>query len=85
ALNILLLPFIGTEYQPTYDSGEFSVNFKAPIGTSLQKTVNLATPLQQYISQLPEVRIVALNIGNGRNPSNQGSMDVRLKDASERE
>ena len=26
-----------------------------------------------------------MNIGNGRNPSNQGSMDVRLKDASERE
>ena len=36
-LNLLLLPFVGTEFQPTYDSGEFSVNVKAPIGTSLQK------------------------------------------------
>ena len=28
ALNTLH-HFIGTEYQPTYDSGEFGVNFKA--------------------------------------------------------
>ncbi len=83
-LNLLLLPFVGTEFQPTYDSGEFSVNVKAPIGTSLKKTVELATPLQQYISGLPEVDIVALNIGNGRNPVNQGSLDVRLKPSDER-
>ena len=84
-LNLLLLPFVGTEFQPTYDSGEFSVNVKAPIGTSLQKTVELAKPLQQEISQLPEVKIVALNIGNGRNPVNQGSLDIRLKPSNERE
>lgn len=84
-LNLLLLPFVGTEFQPTYDSGEFSVNVKAPIGTSLQKTVELAKPLQQEISQLPEVKIVALNIGNGRNPVNQGSLDIRLKQSNERE
>ena len=84
-LNLLLLPFVGTEFQPTYDSGEFSVNVKAPIGTSLQKTVELAKPLQQEISQLQEVKIVALNIGNGRNPVNQGSLDIRLKPSNERE
>ena len=84
-LNLLLIPFVGTEFQPTYDSGEFSVSVKAPIGTSLQKTVDLATPLQQYISDLPEVTIVALNIGNGRNPVNQGSLDVRLKPSNERQ
>ena len=84
-LNLLLLPFVGTEFQPTYDSGEFSVNVKAPIGTSLQKTVELAKSLQQEISQLPEVKIVALNIGNGRNPVNQGCLDIRLKPSNERE
>lgn len=84
-LNVLLLPFVGTEYQPTYDSGEFSVNFKAPIGTSMEKTVELAKPLQEEVSAMPEVRIVALNIGNGRNPVNQGSLDIRLKPSDERE
>lgn len=84
-LNVLLMPFVGTEYQPTYDSGEFSVNFKAPIGTSMEKTVELAKPLQEEVSALPEVRIVALNIGNGRNPVNQGSLDIRLKPSDQRE
>lgn len=84
-LNFFLIPFVGTEYQPTYDSGEFSVNFKAPIGTSLSKTVSLAEPLKDYIVAMPEVKIVALNIGNGRNPSSQGSLDVKLKSSDERE
>ncbi len=83
-VNILLLPFVGKEFQPTYDSGEFTVNFKAPVGTSLQKTIALADPLQQYISDLPEVSIAAVSIGAGRNPVNQGSIEVRLKDVSER-
>lgn len=83
-INMLLLPFLGTEFQPTYDSGEFSVNFKAPYGTSLYKTVDLAKPMQEYVSSLPEVNIVALNIGNGRNPVNQGSLDIRLKPIEER-
>ncbi len=84
ALNLLLLPYVGTEFQPTYDSGEFSVNVKAPVGTSLQKTVELAKPLQEYMTSLPEVNIVALSIGNARNPVYQGSMDIRLKPANER-
>ncbi|MGM9569528.1 MAG: efflux RND transporter permease subunit [Phascolarctobacterium sp.] len=83
-INLLLLPFVGTEFQPTYDSGEFSVNFKAPYGTSLYKTVELAKPMQEYVTNLPEVRIVALNIGNARNPVNQGSLDVKLKPTNER-
>lgn len=83
-VNLLLLPFVGTEFQPTYDSGEFSVNFKAPYGTALYKTVELAKPMQEYVSSLPEVRIVALNIGNARNPVNQGSLDIKLKPTNER-
>lgn len=84
-LNLLLLPFVGTEYSPTYDSGEFGVAFKAPIGTSMEKTIELAKPLEKTIMELPEVRIAAMNIGNGRNPSNQGSIDIRLKPSDERQ
>lgn len=83
-INLFLIPFVGTEMQPTYDSGQFSVNFKAPIGTSMEKTIKMATPLQEYITNLPETRVVAMYVGAGRNPSNQGTLDVRLKDTSER-
>lgn len=33
--NLLLIPFVGTELQPVYDSGEFRVNLKAPPGVGL--------------------------------------------------
>lgn len=84
-INAAILPFVGTEYQPTYDSGEFSIKIKAPVGTSMEKTVRLAEPLQKYVTDLPEVKIAALNIGNSRNPVNQGSLDIRLYPSSERE
>lgn len=84
-LNLLLLPYVGTEYSPTYDSGEFGISFKAPIGTSMEKTIELAAPVAKTVMELPEVRIAAMNIGSGRNPVNQGSIDVRLKPSDERE
>lgn len=84
-INFFLVPFVGTEFQPTYDSGEFSVNIKAPYGTSMERTVALATPLQEYVNSLPEVKICALNIGDGRNPVNQGRLDIRLVPINERE
>ena len=84
-LNFGLLPFVGMEFQPTYDSGEFTINFKAPIGTGLNKTVELAKPIQDEILSYPEVKVVALNIGASRNPVNQGSFEIRLHPSSERD
>ena len=84
-LNFALIPFVGMEFQPTYDSGEFTINFKAPIGTGLDKTVELTKPIQDEIMSYPEVKVVALNIGASRNPVNQGSFEVRLHPSSERE
>ena len=84
-INFALLPFVGMEFQPTYDSGEFTVSFKAPIGTGLDKTVELAKPIQDEIMSYPEVKVVALNIGAARNPVNQGSFEIRLHPSSERD
>ena len=83
-INIALIPFVGKEFQPTYDSGEFSVSFLAPSGTSLEKTVALAEPLRKTIQDFPEVDVVAMTVGNYRDPVNKGTLDVRLKPSSER-
>ena len=84
-LNFLLFPFLGIEMQPVYDSGEFSVNVKAPPGTSLERMANLVQPLEHDIASLPEVRVAATRIGGVRTPVNEGSIDVKLKPANERE
>ena len=84
-LNFLLFPFLGIEMQPVYDSGEFSVNVKAPPGTSLERMARLVQPLEQEIASLPEVRVAATRLGGVRTPVNEGSIDVKLKNANERE
>lgn len=83
-LNFLLFPFLGIEMQPVYDSGEFSVNVKAPPGTSLERMARLVQPLEQEIATLPEVRVAATRIGGVRTPVNEGSIDVKLKNSGER-
>lgn len=84
AINLALVPFVGTELQPTYDSGEFAVNFSAPIGTSIPKMVQNTKPLQEYINSMPEVEVCSLTLGRQRNPNNRGIIDVRLVDSSKR-
>lgn len=84
-LNFLLFPFLGIEMQPVYDSGEFSVNVKAPPGTSLERMARLVQPLEQEIASLPEVRVAATRIGGVRTPVNEGSIDVKLKNVGERQ
>ncbi len=83
--NLFLLPFIGTEYQPTYDSGEFSISVKAPAGTSIERMKQLTMPLEEEILQMPEVRIAAMRLGGSRTPVNEGNIDVKLIPASDRE
>ena len=83
-LNFLLFPFLGIELQPVYDSGEFSVNVKAPPGTSLERMARLVQPLEQEIAALPEVRVAATRIGGVRTPVNEGGIDVKLYPAAER-
>ena len=83
--NLFLLPFIGTEYQPTYDSGEFSVSVKAPAGTSIERMKELTLPLEEEILQMPEVRIAAMRLGGSRVPINEGNIDVKLISSSDRD
>lgn len=83
--NLFLLPFIGTEYQPTYDSGEFSVSVKAPAGTSIERMKELTLPLEEEILQMPEVRIAAMRLGGSRVPVNEGNIDIKLIPSSDRD
>ncbi|HWR42879.1 efflux RND transporter permease subunit [Sporomusa sp.] len=82
-INGLLLPFLGTEFQPTYDSGEFSVVLSAPPGTSLDKMKELTIPIEQDVLGIAELESSYITIGSG-NQTNKATIGVRLKPASER-
>jgi HAE1 family hydrophobic/amphiphilic exporter-1 len=81
--NGLLLPFLGTEFQPTYDSGEFSISMTAPAGTSLDEMKNLVAPVEQQVLAIPEKQTAYAMIGSG-GQSNKASIGVKLVPTSDR-
>lgn len=80
--NFLLTPFLGTEFQPTYDSGEFSVSLTAPAGTSLEKMRELIEPIEEIVLAIPEKDIAYVTIGSGG--YNKASIGVKLVSSSQR-
>ena len=83
-INVFLFPFIGKEFQPTYDSGEFSISLKAPAGTTIEKMKDLGNPIEKTVMAIPEVQTVNLSIGGSRRPVYEGTINVKLKPSSER-
>lgn len=83
--NLLLYPFIGKEYQPTYDSGEFTISMKAPAGTSIDKMKDFSQEIEGILMKTAEVQTVNLNIGGSSRPVYEGTINVKLKSTSERD
>ena len=77
--NGLLLPFLGSEFQPSYDSGEFSISMTAPAGTSLDKMKELVKPIEEKVLALPERQTSYLIVQPGK-----ASVGIKLVDAKDR-
>ena len=83
-LNLLFLPIIGFEFQPTYDSGEFSIAMSAPAGTSMEKMKELVAPVEKVVLAIPELDTAFLILGSSRQPPYKGNIGVKLKPSSQR-
>ncbi len=84
-INALLIPLLGFEFSPTYDSGEFNIAMEAPAGTSIDKMKELVGQIEQEVLQIPGLETVFTNIGSARNPVYKGFMGVRLIPADQRD
>lgn len=82
-LNGLLLPFIGVEFQPTYDSGEFNVMLTASSGTSMEKMKELVEPIEKEVLSIPELESAFVLIGTNRQ-LNKVNIGIRLVDSDKR-
>lgn len=83
-ISLTLLPFLGTELQPVYDSGEFRMNLKAPPGIGLLQMEKWAEPIEKAVQENPEVTVSSLWIGGTSTPQNEGGISVKLTDAKDR-
>ncbi len=84
-VNALLIPMLGFEFSPTYDSGEFNIAMEAPAGTSIDKMKELMAPIEKEVLAIPGLETAFSNIGSARNPVYKGFMGVRLVPSDQRD
>lgn len=63
--SILLLAFgyIGTDFFPANDKGEFLIQFEMPKDTSLEETNFMTQKAESYVAQKPEVESMITSVG----------------------
>ncbi|MEG6585540.1 efflux RND transporter permease subunit [Dendrosporobacter sp. 1207_IL3150] len=83
-INALLVQFLGKEFQPTYDSGEFNIAVSAPAGTSMEKMKQLIAPVEAEVLNIPELETAFMVIGSMRQPVYKASIGIRLIPSSNR-
>jgi multidrug efflux pump subunit AcrB len=65
-LSLGLYPFIGEAYFPRTDPSQFVINFKAPTGTRVELTDQLAQQVEQIIREVvppKDLKIIVSNVG----------------------
>ena len=83
----MLIPFLGQDFFPTVDSGQFKLHLRAPTGTRIEETARLCDLVEQSIrQQIPpaEVSSIIDNIGipySGINLSYSNSAPIGPADA----
>ena len=81
--SLYLTTFMGKEFTPPEDQGQFIVRLEAPIDYSLEKANELFRPAEQILRQMPEVRAVYYVLGTG-GAINRAMMMTSLIPKSER-
>ena len=77
--SFLILPKLGFTWMPEINGDEFSVQFRAPPGSSLDYTRGKGREITTFLQGLPETDFTYLSIGGGgRGGPNSGSVFVKL-------
>lgn len=84
SLLLVMLGFVGGEFLPQSDRGEFTVTLELPAGSKLKDTNEAALRVEKSISAIPEVRKIFTNAGAssegfmGQSSTNVAALDVTL-------
>jgi HAE1 family hydrophobic/amphiphilic exporter-1 len=81
--SLYMTTFMGKEFTPPEDQGQFIVRLEAPIDYSLAKADELFLPVEKILRQMPEVRAVYYVLGTGGS-INRGMMMTSLIPKGER-
>ena len=83
--SLFIVPLLGTEFVPTADFSETSLNFHTPVGSSLEATEAKTREVEAILREFPEVQYTLSTVNTG---AAQGAMYasiyVRLTDRKAR-
>jgi len=74
-ISVYIFSTMGAEFVPTLDEGDFVIQPVLKTGTSLKKTVEVTTKIEQILKQFPEVKQVVSRIGAAEVPTDPMSME----------
>jgi len=84
--------FVGSEFFPKSDAGNFSVSVEMPVGATLQQTDKVLKRIETELASIPEVKTVYSQVGTSESGEftisqgvNLGVAVAQLKDKSERQ
>jgi len=90
--SIMLIPFVGTEFIPSSDQGQFNVNITLPTGTNLETTREVVSKVEKIVSEISEIKSMLTIAGEGSGGmgfstegGNSGTIMVNLVDQNKRE
>jgi len=92
-VSIMLIPFLGTEFIPSGDQGQFRINITLPTGTNLETTWETVSKVEKVVLGTPEIKSILSSAGEGSSGgmqfggagSNSGSIMVNLVEQDKRE
>jgi HAE1 family hydrophobic/amphiphilic exporter-1 len=90
--SIMLIPFIGTEFMPSSDQGQFNINITLPTGTNLETTREVVSEVEKIVLEIPEMKSMLTTAGEGSGGmgfstegGNSGTIMVNLVEQNKRD
>lgn len=83
--SLAVFQYLGQDFMPSYDRGEFQVSFKTSPGNTIEQTEAIGKEIDRVISEKAGVEYTFISIGAGSNAAlNEGSIYVKLKPKNQR-
>jgi HAE1 family hydrophobic/amphiphilic exporter-1 len=83
--TVILARFVGSSFFPYDDQSEFEVSVRAPEGTSLQSTLDIAKRVSEEIRKQPHIAYTITTVGdNQQKEQNQAKVYVKMTPLEER-
>ncbi|WP_431103888.1 efflux RND transporter permease subunit [Roseateles noduli] len=87
-LAILLVPAVGSEFQPQIDQGFTHLTLRMPVATSLERGEAKVRQVEEILATFPEIKTVATVVGSSgeglATGRNQANLDIALVDRKQR-